>query len=70
MAKQKTYRELFSVGDIVEVAQAPHDGDTDFQWLAGKVIKITTRLHVQHGGPGHMAYARADYNRGWIRKVR
>ncbi len=70
MAKQPSYRELFRVGDVVEVAHAPLDGETETQWLRGKVIKISTRLHVAHGGPGHMAYERADYNKGIIRKVK
>lgn len=69
MPRQKTYRELFQLGDIVEVAQAPLDGETQPQWLRGRVIAISTRLHVNHGGPGHMAYDRADYNKGHIRKA-
>jgi len=67
--RQPTYRELFCVGDVVEVAQAPRDGETKLQWLRGRVIRISTQLHVQHGGPGHMAYPRAMYSRGHIRKV-
>ena len=69
MGKQPSYKQLFQVGDIVEVAQAPLDGETEPQWLRGVVIKISTRLHVQHGSSGgHMAYERSDYNRGLIRR--
>jgi hypothetical protein len=68
MTRQPTYRQLFNVGDVVEVAQAPKDGETKPNWITGRVIKISTRLHVRHGGPGHFAYDRAMYNRGEIRK--
>ena len=71
MPKQPSYRELFYVGEVVEVASAPRDGETTLTWTRGKVIKISTRLHVAFSGlAGHMAYERADYNRGHIRKVK
>lgn len=70
MPKQPMYRELFRVGDVVEVAHAPRDGETQPEWIRGKVIKISTRLHIEFPGwSGHNAYPRADYNKGLIRKV-
>lgn len=70
MAKQKTYKELFRVGEDVEVAHAPRDGESEPAWERGRVARITTHLHVAYGRLDyHMAYLRADYNRGLIRKV-
>lgn len=70
MAKQPSYRDLFRVGDVVEVAHAPTEGGTATRWERGTVTKITTRLHVEHDGWSYeMAYERADYNKGIIRKV-
>jgi hypothetical protein len=70
MAKQKTYKQLFLVGDIVQVAHAPRDGESEPEWVRGRVVKISTRLHVAYDGlDHHMAYERAMYNRGEIRKV-
>lgn len=56
------------VGDLVEVAQAPRDGETEPQWWRGRVTRINTSLIVDHGKT-QMAYGRAMYNRGEIRKV-
>lgn len=69
VARQPTYRELFRVGDLVEVGQAPLDGEIHPQWLIGTVSKATTRLYVRHPGAGVSVYDRADYNRGVVRKA-
>lgn len=70
MAKQEPYKELFRVGEIVEVAHAPREGESEPEWIRGTVAHISTRLHVAHEGLNyHVAYPRADYNRGLIRKV-
>lgn len=71
MAKQETYKQMFRVGDLVEVAHAPREGERELEWVRGTVIKISTRLHVQYPGQdGHMAYDRAMFNRGHIRRCR
>lgn len=66
--KQKTYKELFRIGDLVEVAQEPRDGDGVVRWLPGQVAEVSAQLHVDHGGPGRATYEIAALDHGRVRK--
>jgi hypothetical protein len=56
----------YRVGQLVDVLKFGEKGFVDFpkNYSTGRVIKITTRLHVTFNGPGHMAYDASDRRAG------